>query len=203
MFYWILKFLTSPIIKLLWIKKKVGLENVPKKGSFIVVANHSSYFDFISLVAVFPRRIYFLTAEKFYKSKFWYPIVAWTGQIKVDRNSANKADAYKKAFAALENNNVLGIFPEGTRSHDGKIGKTYTGVAKFALASHSPVVPVGISGAYEVMSRHEKRPKIKKNIVIKIGKPMFFDEYYEKTNNETTLRQVTDKIMVEIEKLKI
>ena len=67
MIYWILKKIFGPFVKLIWIKKAEGLENVPKKGAFIIASNHSSYFDFISLIAVCPRRIYFLAGEVFFK----------------------------------------------------------------------------------------------------------------------------------------
>jgi len=201
--YWILKIFFGWVIKLIWIKKVEGLKNVPKNGAFIVAANHSSYFDFISLITVLPRRVYFLAAEKFYKSKFWRPLVAGTGQIKVDRESSDKKEVYQKVFSVLNGGEVLGIFPEGTRSADGKIGKTYTGVAKFALGAKVPVVPVGITGTFEVMSRHDKKPKFKKNINVKIGKPIYFEEYYGKESDEVILRKITDRIIEEIEKLKI
>ena len=201
MIYWILKILFGWVIRLIWIKRVDGLENIPKKGAFIVASNHSSYFDFISLITILPRRIYFLAAEKFYKSNFWYPLVVGTGQIKVERESSDKEEVYKKVFSVLNKGEVLGIFPEGTRSPNGKIGKTFTGIAKFALEVKVPVVPVGIIGAFEVMSRHDKRPKFKKNIEIKIGKPIYLDEYYGKSNNDLILREITDKIMNEIKKL--
>ena len=203
MIYWILKKIFGPFVKLIWIKRVEGLENISKTGSCIIAANHSSYFDFISLIAVVHRKIYFLTAEKFYKSKFWYPLVAWTGQIKVDRESSDKKGVYDKVFSTLKDNKVLGIFPEGTRSADGKIGKTFTGVAKFAIKAQVPVVPVGITGTYELMSRHDKMPKFKKSIKINIGRPLFFDKYYRGNNDEAVLRKVTDKIVEKIEKLKI
>ncbi|MCX6724462.1 MAG: lysophospholipid acyltransferase family protein [Candidatus Staskawiczbacteria bacterium] len=199
--YWIIKTTLGWLVRLIWIKKIDGLKNLPRDGAFIVAANHSSYFDFISLVSVLPRRIYFLAAEKFYKSKFWYPLMVSTGQIRVDRDSPDKKEVYKKALLVLENGKILGIFPEGTRSADGKIGKTFSGVAKFALKARVPVVPVGISGAYEVMSRHDKFPKLKKSIRINIGEPLYFDKYYREEGNENVLREITDTIMEEIKKL--
>ena len=199
--YWILKIFFGWIVRLIWIKNAEGIDNIPKNGACIIAANHSSYFDFISLIAVSPRRIYFLAAEKFYKSKLWYPLVAGTGQIKVERGSSDKTDVYQKALGVLQKNQILGIFPEGTRSADGKIGKTFTGVAKFALEAKVPVVPVGITGTYEILSRHKKFPKFKKNISIKVGEPMYFNEYYNKKNDEIVLREITDKIMSEIIKL--
>ncbi len=198
MFYWALKILFGWVVKLIWIKRVEGLDNIPKNGPYIIAANHCSYFDFIALIAVLPKRIYFLAAEKFYKSAFWYPLVAWTGQIKVDRKSSDKKEVYRKTLSILNSGKVLGIFPEGTRSLDGQIGKTYTGVARFVLEAKVPVVPVGIVGSYEVMSRYDKKPKFKKIIKIRIGKPMYFEEYYRKENNEFIFREITDKIMKKI-----
>ncbi len=201
MIYWILKEVFGPFVKLIWIKRVDGLENIPKRGAFIVAANHSSYFDFLSLIAVLPRRVHFLAAEKFYKSKFWYPLVVGTGQIKVDRENPDKKEVYERVSSILKRGGILGIFPEGTRSSNGKIGKTFTGVAKFALEEKVSVIPVGIAGSYEVMSRYDKRPKFKKNINIRIGKPICFGEYYEKSRDEAVLRQITNKIIEEIENL--
>ncbi len=202
MFYWILKILLGPIVKLIWIKRAEGLENIPKTGSCIIATNHSSYFDFISLIAVLHRRIYFLAGEVFFKKWWWYPFVKLTGQIRVNRDNKDKTEAKQKAFSIINQGNILGIFPEGTRSPDGKMGKTFTGVAKFALEAKVPIVPVGITGTYEIMSRHDKRPKFKKNIIINIGKPIYFREYYQEVKDETILRLITDGIVDEINKLK-
>lgn len=193
--YWIVKTLLGPLIRLIWIKDVRGLSNIPKKGPAIIAANHSSYFDFISLVAVIPKRIHFLAAEKFYKSIFWRPIMELTGQIKVERDSKDKKEVYKKVGALLSKGRVIGIFPEGTRSPDGRIRKTYTGVAKFALDNKVPVVPIGIKGSYEVMSRYDKFPRKKKVISINVGKPMDFGDYYKKEQNQDVYRTVTDLIM--------
>jgi len=201
--YWILKKLFGWIVRLIWVKKAEGLENMPKNGAFIIAANHCSYFDFISLIAVCSRRVYFLAGEVFFKKWWWYWLVKSTSQIRVDRDSKDKTEVKQKAIDVLKQGKALGIFPEGTRSSDGKMGKTFTGVAKFALETKVPVVPAGITGTYEIMSRHDKKPKFKKNIVINIGKPMYFEEYYGQAGNETILRQITDKITEEIEKLKI
>jgi len=201
MLYWVLKSLAGPIVRLIWIKKVAGLENLPQKGPFVVAANHSSYFDFISLMAVLPHRVYFLAAEKFYESWFWRPLVAGTGQIKVDRQNPDKQEVFQKIFELLKNGQVVGIFPEGTRSADGKIGKTFTGVAKIATEAKVPVVPVGISGTYEIMSRHDKKPKFIKNITINIGKPIYLEEYYSRAGDEAAMRQATDAIMGQVSSL--
>jgi 1-acyl-sn-glycerol-3-phosphate acyltransferase len=201
MTYWFLKMLLGPIIRLIWVKKVEGLENIPKSGPLIIATNHSSYFDFISLIAVCPRRIYFLAAEKFYKSWFWYPIVKLTNQIRVERQEQNKEEVYKKVYSVLGKNGVIGIFPEGTRSADGKIQKTFTGVAKFAVTAKVPVLPVGVNGTYEILPRHKNFPKFRKIIKIKTGTPLVFEEYYKEEQNEKLLREVTDKIMLKIAEL--
>jgi len=201
MIYWLLKLIGGPIIRLIWIKKAEGLENIPKKGPCIIAANHSSYFDFICLIAVVPRRIRFLAAEKFFRSKFWYPLVKLTGQIKVDRQDKNKEEVYSKVYSTLKKGKIIGIFPEGTRSPSGKIEKTYTGVAKFAIKAKVPVVPVGISGTYNIMSRFDKRPKFRKAIEINIGKPLAFKEYYIKETNRDIFAEVTNKVVGEITNL--
>jgi 1-acyl-sn-glycerol-3-phosphate acyltransferase len=198
MFYWVLKIVFGPLFKLIWIKKVEGLENIPKKGNYIIAANHSSYFDFFSLVSVWPKRIYFLAGEIFFKKWWWYPLVKLTGQIKVDRDSGDKTEAKEKALLFLKQGKIMGIFPEGTRSSDGNIGKSFTGVASFCLNGKVPVIPVGIKGTYQVMSRHDKRPKLKKIIAIKIGKPMYFEEYYNSSDDKNVLREITDKIINEI-----
>jgi 1-acyl-sn-glycerol-3-phosphate acyltransferase len=194
MAYLIIKKIFSPIIKLIWVSKVEGLEHIPKKGSVIIAANHCSYFDFLCLVAVSPRPIYFLAAEKFFASKFWRPLMLATGQIMVDRKSNNKDAVIEAAKGVLDFGAILGIFPEGTRSRTGKIQKAYSGVAKIAIENKVNVIPAGIIGAFDVMSPHDKLPKFKKIVSIKFGSS--FDVV-----SETDAQLFTDKIMKKIEEL--
>ena len=196
--YPIIKKILGPIIRAFWIKKIEGLENVPAEGLMIIASNHQSYFDFICFTAVSPRRVRYLAAEKFYKSKIWRLLMNLTGQIKVDRTQHDKSEVYEAVHSALKQGQMIGIFPEGTRSSDGEIKKPFTGVAKFALKEKVPVIPVGLIGTYEIMSRHDKFPKLKKKAVIKIGKPLYFQEYYDKENSDKEFKEVTDKIMLNI-----
>jgi 1-acyl-sn-glycerol-3-phosphate acyltransferase len=196
--YSLLKFLLSPFVKLIWIKRANGLENIPQKGPVIIAANHSSYFDFICFIAVCPRKIYYLAAEKFYKSWFWRPLVKMTGQIKVERQTGDKTESIEKANAILEKGGVLGIYPEGTRSADGEIHKPFTGVARFALKNKVSVVPVGIKGTFEILPRQKNFPKFKKIVEINIGKPMDFSQYYGQEENKEALKEITNEIMAEI-----
>lgn len=176
MFYWLLKYTIGPVVRLIWVSKVEGLENIPKNGSAIITANHTSYFDFLTLVAVSPRRIYFLAAEVFYKSWFWKPLMVLTGQIKVDRNSGDKTAVIVAGNGILQSGNILGIFPEGTRSRDGKMHKAYNGVAKFALNNKVDIVPLAIRGAFEIMSPADKWPKFKKKCELMFLEPLRYDE---------------------------
>jgi len=162
MFYLFLKIFILPIIKLIWVKNIEGLENIPKKDSFIIASNHESYFDFITLYTVTPRRIYFLAGEVFFRKWQWAWLVKLTKQIKVDRSAEDKSESVNQALNYLKNGKVIGIFPEGTRSKDGELRKAYNGAVKLAIYAKVPIIPVGIKGTFEIMSRHDKYPKFKK-----------------------------------------
>ncbi len=196
--YFLLKILLGPLVRLIWIKKVEGLQNIPKTGPVIVAANHSSYFDFICFMAISPRKITYLAAEKFYKNRFWRPLMKITGQIKVERQEKDKTEVINRANNVLNNDGVLGIFPEGTRSADGEIHKAFTGVARFSLENRVSVVPVGIKGTYEILPRYKKIPKFKKIVEIKIGNPISFNDYYKTKDNEEVLINITREIMIRI-----
>jgi len=201
--YSLIKRLLGPIIRKIWIHEVEGLENIPKEGPVIVASNHESYFDFICFIAVSPRKVHYLAAEKFYTSKFWRPLMHLTSQIKVDRKAKDKTDVHQIVFSALKQERVIGIFPEGTRNRvsDGKLQKAFTGVAKYALKAKVPVVPVGVIGTYDVMSPHDKLPRFKKKVKIKIGEAVHFKEYYDIEHTEEHFEEVTNKIMLKIAEL--
>jgi len=188
------KYILSPIIKFLWVKNIEGIQHIPKHGPVIIASNHESYFDFIIFYAISPRKIQYLAAEKFFTSKFWKPLMVATGQIKVERTNKNKDDVHKKVEYILENNGMMGIFPEGTRSRTGEMGKAFTGVTKFALKSRVPIVPVGINGTFEVLPPHKKLPKLKK-CSIKISEPIYHHDHFDKKQTDDLLRKLTDDLM--------
>jgi len=192
----------GPLIRKVWIEKIEGLENIPKEGPVIIASNHQSYFDFLCFIAASPRKVHYLAAEKFYKNRMWRPVMNLTGQIKVERTAHNKGEVYNKVYSALDQGKMIGIFPEGTRSSDGEIHKPFTGVAKFALNAKVPILPVGIIGTYNIMSRHDKRPKFRgAKAKIRIGKPMYFSQYSNIQPTDRDYKLVTDKIMDSIAEL--
>jgi 1-acyl-sn-glycerol-3-phosphate acyltransferase len=210
MLYYLLKFLLLPIFKLFWIGEVEGLENIPKKekGGFIFASNHQSFFDFLVLVGVSPRRIYFLTGEVFFeKWPWWSWLVNLTGQIKIVRYGDEKErkesaiKAKKRAIELLLQGKVIGIYPEGTRSRTGKLQKARgVGVAYLALAAKVPIVPVGMIGTYQIMSPYDHIPKIKK-CKIRIGEPLNFSKYYSQENDRKVLKKINKEVMTQIGEL--
>jgi len=177
MFYTMVRAVLIPIVRILWLKRVAGIENIPLNGPAIIVANHESYLDFFCLAVVCERRIHFMATEKFFKKPMWGLLMRMTGQIKVPENGISK-EMLKESKAVLQAGELLGIFPEGTRSRTGKIGKAHPGAAKLALQFNVPVVPVGINGAYEILSPHDKFPKMQKIIELQVGEPIATSNFY-------------------------
>lgn len=192
--YRFLKAVFGPIVRWLWIKEVKGLENIPKDGAVIVASNHMSYFDFFCFMAISPRNIHYLSAEKFLYSRFWRALISLTGQVVVDRRSKDKSREHKVVLSLLKQKRMFGIFPEGTRSRTGKIQKPFTGVARFAIHSQAPVMPVGISGTYEIMPPSAKFPRFAKRCSINIGRPIYLHDHYKISENEEDDKKLHEKI---------
>jgi 1-acyl-sn-glycerol-3-phosphate acyltransferase len=201
-YFFLIGKIVGPVVKMIWIKKVHGLENIPKKGAAIVALNHQSYFDFLCLLSVAPRNIHFLSAEKFFQSKLWRPLMITTGQIRVDRSNPDKRMSHASIHHHLRTGRLIGIFPEGTRSENPvDMRYAYTGISKYALKNHVPVIPVGIKGAYNIMSKQDKIPKFNKLVEIYVGGPREFPEFAFIKPNKKAHRLITDKMMIQISSL--
>jgi|SRR3989338_937136 len=198
MVYPIEKLTIIPLIKL-WIRKVTGLENLPKEGAAILAANHSSYADHLIIGAYVAtkvnRRFHFLAKREHFQGlqKLWH---IYVGAVPLDRKRGGK-QALKIALNLLNKGKLVIIYPEGTRTFTGKLQKAYTGVARLALRSGVPVVPIGLAGTFEIMPKGKYLPKFKR-ATMNIGKPMYFNEFCNKKINKRMLREVTNKIMREI-----
>lgn len=198
-----------PLIYKLWLRKAHGIENIPKDKPFIIAANHSSYFDiFIPPVLIAPK-----TDKKIHalvNSYYWKPFVTrtflnlWEAiPVFVEKEKYAKGkntQSLEKAAACLKKNELLMIFPEGTRSKDGKLKKSYHGAARLALKAKAPVLPVGIINANKVLPIGKTFPRFTR-CEVKIGKLMHFEKHYNKRINKKILEEVTRSIMKEIGKL--
>lgn len=202
MVYPIAKIIIFPVIKF-WIKKVNGLQNIPKEGAFIIAANHASYMDhFIILCTLIPylnKKVHHLAKKEHFDNFFKKAWHTYAGAIPLDRESGGK-EALKLAIKALRNGKIIAIHPEGTRSLTGNLQKAKTGVARLALISKAPVLPVGLIGTFKILPKGKYLPKFKK-ATMNIGKPMYFEQYYTKKINKKILRNMTDKVMKEIAKL--
>lgn len=200
--YWLIRFFVGPIVRLIWVKKVTGLENIPTKDPVIVAFNHQSYFDFICFIAVSPRNIYYLSAEKFFDKPLWNFLLRVTGQIPVVRKSNDKRETHDIVHLYLDEGKMIGIFPEGTRANDNiTMLRAYPGVVRYAIEKKIPVVPVGIIGTFEILPRTKDFPKFKKIVKINVGKPIYFSEYYSAKLDKNELGVLVDKVMLEIAKL--
>jgi 1-acyl-sn-glycerol-3-phosphate acyltransferase len=200
MFWWLMKnVLLGPVLRLMYRPRTVGLEHIPAEGPAILVANHQSFLDDFLLPLVVPRRKVVFLAKADYFDK-WYLRWFFKGAnvIPVRRESRSASEAALQAgIQALREGKLIGIFPEGTRSPDGKLYRGKTGVARMALEAQVPVIPVAITGTFEAMPYHRKIPRIGR-VEIRFGEPLRFDRHYDTPADRFVLRSVTDEIMYEI-----
>ena len=206
MVYPIGKLIIPPIIKL-WLRRINGSENIPKDNVFVIAANHSSFLDDFSIVPIIVqcinKRVHMYCNDRFYKNKLLAAFLNWASCIPISIQTKNKQTnrrAFKLAIKYLKKGEPVGVFPEGGRSIDGKLREAKTGIAKLALTSKKPVLPVGIIGSYEVLPKGAKFPKFKR-FNIRIGKLIYLDKYFGKENNKKVLKDVTTLIMKEVGKL--
>ena len=200
--YPIIRIALKPFISL-WVKEAKGIENLPHKGAAILAANHSSYLDHLIigyfLLNQVNRKFHFLSKKEHFDgalSRAWHTHV---GAIPIDREKKGKK-ALRMAIKALDEQKIIVLYPEGTRTLDGKLQRAKTGIARLALASGAPVIPIGLIGTFEILPKGKNIPRFRR-ASISIGKPIYFDDYYNKKMSKKILRQATNKIMKEIAKL--
>lgn len=164
-------FLLRPPLRAFWKLRRVGGEDVPPEGPLIVAANHASYVDPWILGGVFPRGpIRFLMNERWFnRSALWRAIFVRYGVLVTDGRSPGTT--IRRVIEALDAGAVVGIFPEGRISHDGRVGRARTGIGLIAARSGVPVVPCGIRGAFESLPRHRRVPR-RCAITVHVGSPL-------------------------------
>jgi 1-acyl-sn-glycerol-3-phosphate acyltransferase len=181
--------------------RAIGLENVPSEGPAIIAANHVSPLDTVLLPLVVPhRQVVFLAKAEYFQTWRTRWFFKGAGTIAVQRGGPDSVTALQVAIDALKEGKLIGIFPEGTRSPDGRMYRGRTGVARIALASGVPVIPAALIGTFESMPQGAKVPKPGR-IEVRFGRPLRFDDVAGKTPDRDTLRSVTDQIMEAIRAL--
>jgi 1-acyl-sn-glycerol-3-phosphate acyltransferase len=206
-FYWFLKFIAlGPILRVIFRPTAQDLDNVPETGPAILASNHLSYADWLFMPLTLSRRVSFVAKAEYFNSpglKGWFQkhFFRGSGQIPIDRSGANAAEgALLSAKQVLDRGELFGIYPEGTRSHDGRLYRGKTGVARLALETGVPVIPVAVIGTDVVAPPGKKFGRIIRPAV-RYGKPLDFSRYEGMENDRYILRSVTDEIMYEIMRL--
>jgi 1-acyl-sn-glycerol-3-phosphate acyltransferase len=198
--------IAGPFLHLLWRPKVTGIENVPASGGAIIASNHLSIVDSIFLPLMVTRPVTFAAKSEYFTGTRLYERVTGaylraTKQLSVDRTGARAAqDMLEAALGLLQNGALFGIYPEGTRSPDGRLYRGRVGVGWLALHSGLPVIPVAMSGTDRVLPPGEKIPRFAA-IKITIGEPLTFDAYRGQPCGARQRREVTDEVMKSIQAL--
>lgn len=207
MFYWLMKYVViGPIVKAIWRPWIIGRRNVPAEGAAILASNHLSFVDSVFLPLMIDRSVAFLAKSDYFTGK---GLKGWatrmffkgTGQLPIDRSGGKASEAsLNTGLQVLGRGDLLGIYPEGTRSPDGKLYRGRTGIARMALEAHVPVVPVVMVDTDTMMPIGTTVPRIVR-VGIVIGEPLDFSRFQGMEGDRYILRSITDEIMVALQRL--
>jgi 1-acyl-sn-glycerol-3-phosphate acyltransferase len=205
--YWLMKYvLVGPWLRLLYRPWVQGMENIPEDGPAILASNHLSFSDSIFLPLMVDRPITFLAKSDYFTGRSLKGrLIAWffgaVGQVPVDRTGGRASEAaITTGLRVLGEGSLLGIYPEGTRSPDGCLYRGRTGVARMALESHVPVIPVAMINTRHIQPPGKVIPRIAR-VGIRIGEPLDFSRYEGMEDDRFVLRSVTDELMYELMEL--
>jgi 1-acyl-sn-glycerol-3-phosphate acyltransferase len=206
MLYEVVHAVVPPVWKALWRPVVEGLDNIPKAGPVIVASNHLSFADSMVIPFVTPRKVAFLAKEDYFTGtgvkgtlvRAWFEGI---GMVPVDRDDTKAAIASLDiALEILGRGEAFGIYPEGTRSRDGRLYRGRTGVGHLALTSGAPVVPVGLIGTEDIQPVGTNVPRLAE-VTVRFGEPLRFEGAFAGVPLGRARRQVTDAVMDAIARL--
>jgi 1-acyl-sn-glycerol-3-phosphate acyltransferase len=200
--YWLVKGTLTPLLRAGYRLHVEGKEHIPRNGAVILAANHRSFLDSIFLPLVVRRRVTFVAKAEYFDD----PKVAWffrgCGQIPIRREGGSASErALASAMDVLRAGQIFAIYPEGTRTRDGYLHRGHTGVARLALRSQAPIVPVGLIGTDEIQPVDKKLPRPFRRVSIRFGEPIDAARYGDREHDHLALRELTDEVMYEIRQL--
>jgi 1-acyl-sn-glycerol-3-phosphate acyltransferase len=200
--YWVVKAILTPILRALYRVRADGVEHVPASGAAILASNHVSFSDSIFLPLVLHRRVTFVAKAEYFED----PKTAWffraVGQIPIKREGGSASQrALESATEVLRAGQLFGIYPEGTRSPDGRLYKGHTGVARLALQNRVPVIAVAMVGTREAQPIGQVVPRFFMPVTVRFSKPLTFERYYDRADDPRVLREIADSIMFELREL--
>jgi 1-acyl-sn-glycerol-3-phosphate acyltransferase len=206
-FYWVVKAVLWPFLRVIFRPWAEGTENVPREGPAILASNHLSFSDHFFAPLPLPRKVVFLAKAEYFtrsglKGLFSKAFFSGMGQIPVDRAGGEASErALRTGLRVLAAGELLGIYPEGTRTPDGRLYRGKTGVARLALESRAPVIPTAMIGGFEFQPPGKIAPRLRIRPGVRFGQPLDFSRYYGLEDDHVVLRAVTDEIMYELMKL--
>ncbi|MCU1497217.1 MAG: putative acyltransferase [Acidimicrobiales bacterium] len=196
------KAVLTPLFRASWRFDLQGLEHIPATGGAILCPNHTSVLDSFFVPALLPRRVTYVGKAEYmdsWKTKHIFPAL---GMIPIDREGGDAAErALSAATRVLQRGELFGIYPEGTRSRDGRLYRGHTGPARLALRASVPIIPIGISGAREVMPPDARFPRLRLPVTIRFGQPISVERYADRADDHRVLRQIIDEVMYAIREL--
>ncbi|MQA33978.1 lysophospholipid acyltransferase family protein [Modestobacter roseus] len=206
MFYLLARFVLRPLFLLAFRPTVLGRENVPATGPVILASNHLSFIDSIAIPLMAPRKVGYLAKAEYWQGSGlggWLTRTLFTalGALPVERTSSRAAQAaLDTAMGVLRAGEAFGIYPEGTRSRDGRLARGKTGVAWLALTADCPVVPVAVHGTDRVQPIDARWPRPHR-IRVTFGEPLTFPEHRGLAGKGKARRAVTDQVMEAIAEL--
>ncbi len=204
--YSVLHAVVPPLAKVVWRPTVTGVENVPRTGAVILASNHLSFADSLVIPIVAPRKVAFLAKSDYFTGRGVRGALqrAWfegMGMLPVDRDDPKAAIAsLDTALEVLGRGEAFGLYPEGTRSRDGRLYRGRTGVAHLALTAGVPIVPVGLTGTERLQPVGARYPKVVP-ITVRFGAPIEVAGRYDGVPLGRARREVTDQVMAAIQAL--
>ena len=207
MFYWVLKAIIWPVFNVLFRPWAEGIENVPRTGPAILASNHLSFSDHFFAPLPLPRKVIFLAKSEYFTGRGLKGLISKVffsslGQLPIDRTGGAASErALRTGLRVLASGHLLGIYPEGTRTPDGRLYRGKTGVARLALEARAPVIPTAMIGGFEFQPPGKIAPRLAVRPGVRFGKPLDFSRYYGLEQDRIVLRAVTDEIMYALMRL--
>jgi 1-acyl-sn-glycerol-3-phosphate acyltransferase len=199
--YWVVKAILYPILRLVFRPWAEGTDNVPAEGPAILASNHLSFSDHFFGALLLPRKVVYLAKAEYLTGRGIKGLISKAffrsvGVIPVDRAGGEAGErALRTGLRVLGEGQLLGIYPEGTRTPDGRLYRGKTGVARLALEGRVPVIPCAMVNTYELQPPGTIVPRLRFRPGVRFGQPLDFSRYYGMESNRLVLRAVTDEIM--------
>jgi 1-acyl-sn-glycerol-3-phosphate acyltransferase len=206
MMYRLVNAVVSPLARAVWRPRVEGVENVPATGGVLLASNHLSFADSVVIPVVAPRKVVFLAKAEYFDgpglkgqlSKAWFEGL---GMVPVNRDDTRSAlDSLDIALEVLGRGEAFGLYPEGTRSRDGRLYRGKVGVAQLALQSGAPIVPVGLTGTQDLQPVGTRVPRLAE-VTVRFGAPIHVAGRYDGVPPGRARREITDRVMSEIQRL--